>query len=84
MDLFDRIFKLHNILRYRNTPISTAVLKDKLQCSRATVARIVEALRDYLGAPIAYDRSRNGYSYDPENGEHLWRYLAMRSSNSPA
>jgi len=70
MDRFDRIFKLHNILRDRKTPISTAVLKDKLQCSRATVARHLEAMRNYLGAPINYDRNRNGYSYDPENGEH--------------
>jgi predicted DNA-binding transcriptional regulator YafY len=70
MDRFDRIFKLHNILRSRKTPISTAVLKEKLQCSRATVARSVEAMRDYLGAPIDYDRNRNGYSYDPKNGEH--------------
>lgn len=70
MHLFDRIFKLHNILVQRKTPISTADLKDKLQCSRATVARSVDAMRDYLGAPIDYDRNRNGYSYDPENGEH--------------
>jgi|APLak6261659701_1056019.scaffolds.fasta_scaffold00799_3 predicted DNA-binding transcriptional regulator YafY len=70
MDRFDRIFKLHNILRGRKTPISTAVLKEKLQCSRATVARIVESMRDYLGAPIDYDRNRNGYSYDIENSEH--------------
>lgn len=70
MHLFDRIFKLHNILVQRKTPISTADLKDKLQCSRATVARSVDAMRDYLGAPIDYDRNRNGYCYDLENAEH--------------
>lgn len=50
MDRFDRIFKLHNLFVNRRTPISMKALKQELQCSRATVARALEEMEDYLGA----------------------------------
>lgn len=64
MDRFDRIFELHKILKNRRTPISRKDLEGKLECSRATVRRLIEDSRDFLGSPIKYDRSRNGYYYD--------------------
>lgn len=64
MDLFDRIFALHRILANRRTPISRRELQDKLECSRATVGRIIADMRNYLGAPIVYDRQLRGYRYD--------------------
>jgi predicted DNA-binding transcriptional regulator YafY len=64
MDRFDRIFALHQILRTRRTPVSRRDLEEKLECSRATVKRLIEDLRDFLGAPVVYDRDRNGYYYD--------------------
>jgi len=64
MDKFDRIFELNKILCQRKTPISRSDLQQKLGCSRATVGRILEDMRDFLGAPIKYDRERNGYFYD--------------------
>jgi len=67
MDKFDRIFELNKILRQRKTPISRSDLQQKLGCSRATVGRILEDMRDFLGAPVKYDRERNGYYYDPED-----------------
>jgi proteasome accessory factor C len=70
MDRFDRIFKLHDILGNRRTPISMNELKQKLQCSRATVARALEKMEDYLGAPVEYDKKRKGYSYNRREGEH--------------
>jgi predicted DNA-binding transcriptional regulator YafY len=66
MDRFDRIFALHRILHGRRTPVSRRELQEKLECSRATVGRLIEAARDYLGMPIRYDRERNGYCFDPE------------------
>jgi len=66
MDKFDRIFELNKILKQRKTPVSRATLQEKLECSRATVGRIVEDMRNYLGAPIIYSREKNGYYYDPE------------------
>ncbi len=66
MDRFDRIFELHKILSRRKTPISRRDLQEKLGCSRATVGRALEDMRDFLGAPIKYNRELNGYSYDPQ------------------
>ncbi len=70
MDRFDRIYTLHTLLVNRRMPVSMAGLKSELQCSRATVARIIEEMRDYLGAPVEYDRKRNGYLYNRSHGEH--------------
>ncbi|MEX2517324.1 MAG: YafY family protein [Gammaproteobacteria bacterium] len=64
MDKFDRIFALHKILSSRKTPVSLQDIGVKLECSRATVNRIIRNLRDQLGAPVEYDRERNGYYYD--------------------
>jgi proteasome accessory factor C len=70
MDRFNRIFKLHALFSNRRTVISMEVLKQELQCSRATVARALEEMKDYLGAPVEYDRKRNGYLYNRREGEH--------------
>jgi len=63
MDRLDRIYKLHHILAARRTPVSRRTLEERLECSRATVMRTIEHLRDYLGAPIEYDAAGNGYHY---------------------
>ncbi len=63
MDLFDRVFRLHQILRQARYPVPRAVVQEKLECSRATVTRVIGEMRDYLGAPIEYDRRGNGYRY---------------------
>jgi proteasome accessory factor C len=70
MDRFDRIFQLHRILAARRTPVSRGELQEQLECSRATVQRSIEDMRDFLGAPIVYDRQRNGYIYDVKTGGH--------------
>ncbi len=64
MHRFDRIFELHKILSNRRTPISRKDLEARLECSRATVRRTIDESRDFLGAPIKYDHTRNGYYYD--------------------
>lgn len=61
---FDRIYELHKILSSRRTPISRKQLEERMECSRATIRRTIEVVRDYLGAPIKYDRKLNGYFYD--------------------
>ena len=60
MDRFDRIFALHRILSGRRIPISEQELEHALECSRATVNRTIAAMRNFLDAPIEYDRERNG------------------------
>lgn len=63
MDRFDRVFELHKILSARRTPISRRDLEERMECSRATVARAIEFLRARLHAPVEYDHERNGYIY---------------------
>lgn len=45
--------------RYPNT----SVLANELEVSVPTISRDIAMLRDRLGAPIEYDRDRNGFYY---------------------
>ncbi|MBI4194078.1 MAG: HTH domain-containing protein [Betaproteobacteria bacterium] len=64
MDRFHRYYYLHRILSSRRLPVSRAALERELECSRATIKRIIDELR-YIGAPIEYIRDQNGYRYTP-------------------
>ncbi len=66
MDKFDRIYALHSLLKNARHPVARETIERKLECSRSTVARIIEAMRDYLGAPICYSKERNGWYYDTQ------------------
>jgi proteasome accessory factor C len=68
MDLFDRIYRLHAVLRRARYPVSRATLEHELECKRATVNRIIKEARLYLHAPIKYDRARNGYLLAQDEG----------------
>ncbi|WP_296810229.1 WYL domain-containing transcriptional regulator [Thiocapsa sp.] len=68
MDRFDRIFELNRILQAARHPVSRQRLQDALECSRATVKRLIEDMRLHLNAPIVYDRDHNGYKYDLADG----------------
>lgn len=69
MDRFDRIYSLHQELRTARRPVSHRILRERLECSRATLNRIIEDMRNFLGAPIVYSRGANGYHYT-NTGEH--------------
>ncbi|MBM3357122.1 MAG: YafY family transcriptional regulator [Betaproteobacteria bacterium] len=64
MERFHRYYALHRILTSRRLPVPRAVLERELECSRASVMRIIEELRNY-GAPVEYVREANGYRYTP-------------------
>jgi len=64
VDKFDRIFELHQLLAGRRTPLSLTEIRAALECSDSTARRALRHLRDRLGAPVEYDRQRNGYYYD--------------------
>lgn len=64
MDKFDRIFELHKILSQRRRPVTGEELQQRLECSRATLGRVIQLMRDYLNMPVIYDRGHNGYLYD--------------------
>jgi proteasome accessory factor C len=63
VDKFDRIFHLHAILSSRRTAIALEDLMARLECSKSTLHRTVNALKDYLNAPVVYDTSAGGYRY---------------------
>ena len=68
MHNFQRIYQLHRTLASHHLPVSHKKLEELLECSRATVTRTINALRDYFNAPLTYDRERNGYYYDNQHG----------------
>lgn len=65
MDKFDRIYQLHSLLDGRKTPVPIEDLMLRLECSEATVFRIIKAMKDYLGAPIEHGGDPPGYRYQP-------------------
>jgi predicted DNA-binding transcriptional regulator YafY len=64
MSKVERLYHLHNILNQRRTPISRQDLMERLECSQATLYRLVNELRDFLGAPIEQDPDTRGFYYD--------------------
>ena len=46
MSKVERLYHLHNILSQRRTPISRQDLMERLECSQATLYRLVAELRD--------------------------------------
>ncbi len=76
MDKFDRIYALHTLLSQSRYPVSREKIEEELECSQATVERIIAEMRDYLNAPIKYSRTANGYSYSEAVGKYqlpgLW------------
>lgn len=69
MDKFDRIFQLHAILSSRRTPIPLEELTARLECSKSTLHRAINTLKDHLNAPVVFDADAGGYKYgQPEAG----------------
>lgn len=64
MNRAERIYRLHAALR-STRPRSMAQLIEAVGASRATVVRDITYLRDFMRAPIVYERAANGYRYDP-------------------
>ena len=68
MDRLTRVYKLHQILKSRRRPVPLQVLREELECSRASVIRIIRDLRLFFRAPLEYDRQANGYCYTQAEG----------------
>ena len=68
MENFHRICRLHRRISGSRHPVSMKKLMEELECSRATVKRIIDELRTHYDAPLEYDRQRNGYFYDSKDG----------------
>lgn len=61
MNRAERIYRLHNTLKEK--PRSLAWMMTELEISRATLVRDLAYMKDFMGAPIEYDRTCNGYRY---------------------
>jgi len=68
VDKFDRIYKLHDILRDRRTPISRADLMRWLECAEPSVYRLIRLMKEHLNAPIEWNDDLGGYYYRREAG----------------
>ncbi|OYV75538.1 MAG: transcriptional regulator [Chromatiales bacterium 21-64-14] len=68
MNRAERIYKLHAALSGKR-PVAMTALINRLGSSRATVVRDIAYLRDFMGAPVIYDREHNGHHYDPNAPE---------------
>src|SRR6202021_4070144 len=68
MDKFDRIFQLHAILASRRTSISLEDLMARLECSKSTIHRAINVLKDTLHAPVEFDAVVGGYRYGAAQG----------------
>lgn len=69
MNQFDRIYALHKVLSGARYPVSNSQLQRRLECSPATIKRIIRDMRLYLHAPIEYDRELNGYYYAKDDDQ---------------
>ena len=62
MSHWRKICGLHRILSARRHPVSRAYLMQELECSPATLKRVVASLQDDFGAPIVNVRGK-GFFY---------------------
>ena len=69
MTKFDRIYDLYTIFNNHRYGVSTSKLTELLECSPATVKRLVRKLRDEYNAPLRYEKKYGGYVLD-KSQEH--------------
>lgn len=65
MSLLERVFYFHQEARKGNYP-NARTLVDHFEVSIATARRDIGYLRDRLLAPLAFDRKRNGFTYQDD------------------
>jgi proteasome accessory factor C len=69
MNQFDRIYTLHALFLSHRYPISRSTLEARMECSWPTIKRALKKMRDELGAPVRYDKKRDGYILDRVQGD---------------
>lgn len=67
----EHVYKLHQLLQGRRTGLSRAALEDALDIPKSTLTRLLRICQDRLHMPVVYDRTRGGYCYDLQQGEHF-------------
>ena len=64
MSTLAHLIRCHRVLSARRTPIAFEDLRAKLECSTATLKRVLDQLQDDFGAPLIRVRGR-GVFYEP-------------------
>jgi predicted DNA-binding transcriptional regulator YafY len=64
MDKWEKIYALHNLLTTSRYAVPLDRILEKLDCSKATFHRIREFLVTRFNAPICFNHTYNGYSYN--------------------
>ena len=62
MSQMERLYFLHKEIADKKYP-NTKTIRQTFQVSESTARRDIEYMRDFLLAPIEFDRARNGYFY---------------------
>lgn len=68
MNRAERIFRIHNLLRSK-LPVSVHDVVLETERSASTIKRDIEYMRNFMRAPIEYDRANNRYHYNPSAAE---------------
>lgn len=68
MSVTTRIYQIHQLLKSKN-PIPLKQMMVQLEVSESSIKRDLALLRDQLGAPLKYDREKNGYLYNSHGEE---------------
>ena len=63
MDRYERIVRLHRLLKLNRTGLTLERLMDETEASRASVYRDIAFLRDALGAPVETDSDSHRFKY---------------------
>ena len=61
--IYERFLWFHKQIKYGRHP-NTRDIAEKFEITRKTAQRDIDFLRDRLGAPLVYDRTRRGFAYD--------------------
>lgn len=69
MVAYTTLQQAHAFFKARRYPVKKADILHHLDCSEATLKRILKALRDEYGAPVIYDRVLDGYQYTDDKFE---------------
>jgi len=68
MNRAERLYHIHGLLK-QGRAVSLRRFMDELEMSMASIKRDFRYLRAFMGAPIVYDHTANGYRYNPSAPE---------------
>jgi len=74
MNRTERFYKIQALLRDRGA-VTMKQMRQSLEVSRATICRDLDYLRDRMGFPIGWDRTKRAYKLDTQNGNGATKEL---------